>query len=159
MEKATFAAGCFWGVQLEFDKVNGVVSTVVGYTGGHVAQATYEQVCGGLTNHAEAVEITFDPAIISYGELLDHFWRIHNPTTLNRQGPDHGSQYRSAIFYHSDAQKAAAEKSRQDCDLSDLWPDPVVTEITRAGPFWVAEEYHQKYLARRGTTVSCHSNI
>ncbi len=156
MEKATFAAGCFWGVQLEFDKVNGVASTVVGYTGGHVAHATYEQVCSGRTNHAEAVEITFDPAVVSYGDLLDHFWRFHNPTTLNRQGPDHGSQYRSAIFYHSEAQKEIAEKSREDCDRSDLWPDPVVTEITPAGPFWIAEEHHQKYLAKRGMTISCH---
>lgn len=156
MEKATFAAGCFWGTQLDLDKVDGVVSSRVGYIGGHEKNPTYEQVCTGNTGHAEAVEITFDPAIISYEKLLDIFWQFHNPTTPNRQGPDCGSQYRSAIFYHSEQQKQIVIKSRDDCEASDLWPDPIVTEISQAGKFWQAEEYHQEYLARRGQTISCH---
>lgn len=156
MEKATFAAGCFWGVQLDFDKIEGVISTTVGYIGGHTENPSYEEVCTGKTNHAEAVEVAFDPTIVSYDDLLDIFWQCHNPTTLNRQGPDCGSQYRSAIFYHSDAQKKIAEKSKSDCNGSDLWPDPIVTEITPAHKFWPAEDYHQKYLEKRNITISCH---
>ncbi|MCF8473343.1 MAG: peptide-methionine (S)-S-oxide reductase MsrA [Emcibacter sp.] len=156
MEKATFAAGCFWGVQLDFDKIEGVISTTVGYIGGHTENPSYEEVCTGKTNHAEAVEVAFDPTIVSYDYLLDIFWQCHNPTTLNRQGPDCGSQYRSAIFYHSDEQNKIAEKSKSDCNKSDLWSDPIVTEITPAHKFWPAEDYHQKYLEKRNITISCH---
>ncbi|NOZ66629.1 MAG: peptide-methionine (S)-S-oxide reductase MsrA [Alphaproteobacteria bacterium] len=156
MEKAIFAAGCFWGVQLDFDRLDGVLSTSVGYIGGHVEEPTYEAVCTGQTNHAEAVEVTFDPDIITYAELLDFFWQRHDPTTLNRQGPDSGSQYRSAIYYHTEAQKIIAEQSQTECDASDLWPDPIVTEITAAGKFWPAEDYHQKYLEKRNIKISCH---
>ena len=156
MEKTTFAGGCFWGVQLDYDKIEGVLSTVVGYIGGLTKNPTYEEVCTGQTNHAEAVEIEFDPEVVSFDELLDLFWQFHNPTTLNQQGPDCGSQYRSAIYYHSDKQRIIAEKSRTECDATDLWPDPIVTEITRAAHFWPAEDYHQKYLEKRNITISCH---
>jgi peptide-methionine (S)-S-oxide reductase len=144
------------GVQLDFDKLDGVLSTCVGYTGGHVDNPTYEEICAGRTNHAEAVEVTFDPDIITYGELLDFFWQRHDPTTLNRQGPDSGSQYRSAIYYHTEAQKVIAKQSRAECDASDLWPNPIVTEITAAREFWLAEDYHQKYLEKRNIKISCH---
>ncbi len=156
MQKATFAAGCFWGVQLDFDKLEGVISTVVGYIGGHVEQPTYEAVCEGHTQHAEAVEVMFDPAIVTFEQLLDVFWQCHNPTTLNQQGPDYGSQYRSAVYFHSDEQKEIAEASKKNCDDSGLWPSPIVTEITRASQFWQAEDYHQKYLEKRNITISCH---
>ena len=147
--RATFAAGCFWGVQVVFDKVPGVVSTVVGYTGGHLENPTYQQVCKGNTGHAEAIQVEFDQSIISYEKLLDIFWASHNPTTLNRQGPDIGAQYRSAIFYHDEAQKLLAIHSK------DLWQankikENIVTEITEAGPFYPAEDYHQKYHQKRG---------
>lgn len=156
MEKAIFAAGCFWGVQLDFDKIDGVRSTCVGYTGGHVEKPTYEEICTGQTHHAEAVEVTFDPDIVSYEQLLDFFWQRHDPTTLNRQGPDSGSQYRSAIYYHTEAQMTIAERSRAECDASDLWPDSIVTEVAAAGKFWPAEDYHQKYLEKRNIKISCH---
>ncbi|MCK5425676.1 MAG: peptide-methionine (S)-S-oxide reductase MsrA [Emcibacter sp.] len=156
MEKATLAGGCFWGVQLDYDKIEGVLSTVAGYIGGHKENPTYEEICTGQTNHAEAVEVTYDPEIVSFEELLDLFWHFHNPTTLNQQGPDSGSQYRSAIFYHSEEQKNLAEKSRVECDATELWLDPIVTEITRADHFWHAEDYHQKYLEKRNITISCH---
>lgn len=156
MEKTTFAGGCFWGVQLDYDRVEGVLSTVVGYIGGLTKNPTYEEVCTGQTNHAEVVEIEFDPEIVTLDELLDLFWQFHNPTTLNQQGPDYGSQYRSAIYYHSDEQRKIAEKSRTECDATELWPDPIVTEITKADQFWPAEDYHQKYLEKRNITISCH---
>lgn len=156
MEKATFAAGCFWGVQLDLDRLEGVISTVVGYCGGRKEAPTYDEVCGGTTGHAEAVEVIFDPGVITFGELLDIFWRLHNPTTLDRQGPDRGSQYRSAIFYHTEEQKQLAEKSRAECDAGDLWDNPLVTEIMPSGPFWPAEDYHQKYLETRNIKISCH---
>ncbi|PCI32919.1 MAG: peptide-methionine (S)-S-oxide reductase [Alphaproteobacteria bacterium] len=156
MEKATFAAGCFWGVQLDYDKVAGVLSTVVGYSGGQLDNPSYEDICSGQTGHAEVVEVCFDPEIVSYETLLDLFWHSHNPTTLNRQGPDSGSQYRSAIYYHSAGQKQIADQSRTACDASDLWPDPIVTEVTRAEKFWPGEDYHQKYLEKRNITISCH---
>lgn len=156
MEKATFAGGCFWGVQLDYDKIEGVRSTVAGYIGGHKENPTYEEICSGQTNHAEAVEVTFDPDIVTFDELLDLFWQFHNPTTLNRQGLDSGSQYRSAIYYHSEEQRELAEKSRAACDATDLWPDAIVTEITKATQFWPAEDYHQKYLEKRNITISCH---
>lgn len=156
MEKATFAAGCFWGVQLDFDRLEGVTATSVGYIGGHTEAPTYEDICSGQTNHAEAVEIVFDPEKISFEQLLDVFWHCHNPTTLNQQGPDFGSQYRSAIFYHSKEQNLAAEESRKECDAAGLWPGPIVTEITPASQFWPAEDYHQKYLEKRNIKISCH---
>lgn len=156
MEKAIFAAGCFWGVQLDFDKTAGICETVVGYIGGRSLSPTYEEICGGTTGHAEAVEVSFDPEIITFHELLDIFWQCHNPTTLNQQGPDRGSQYRSAIYYYSEEQRIAAENSKKNCNESALWPDPIVTEITQAGQFWHAEDYHQKYLEKRHITISCH---
>jgi len=147
MEKATFAAGCFWHVQKVFDKVDGVVETRVGYTGGEIANPTYEQVCTGKTGHAEAIEILFDPQKISYQGLLEVFWKMHDPTTLNRQGPDIGRQYRSAIFAHSEAQLETAKKSKAEAASS--FNAPIVTEITSATPFYEAEAYHQKYLEKK----------
>lgn len=155
MKKATFAAGCFWGVELNFSRLDGVVSTRVGYTGGHTQDPTYEDICQKETGHAEAVEVMFDPDIIAYEKLLDHFWDFHDPTTLNRQGPDVGSQYRSAIFYHDAAQEECAQKSKSDTDGAARWPGQIVSEITEAVRFWPAEEYHQKYLEKRGITISC----
>lgn len=145
MEKATFAAGCFWGVEESFYDLPGVIATRVGYTGGTVEHPTYQQVCSDTTGHAEAVEVTFDPAQIGYDRLLQVFWRDHDPTQFNRQGPDVGSQYRSAIFYHSDEQRRLAEESRDAVDRSGRYQRSVVTEIVPAGTFWEAEEYHQKY--------------
>lgn len=141
MHIATFAAGCFWGVELKFSQIPGVLKTRVGYTGGHTADPTYEQVCEGNTGHAEAIEIEYDPFIINYTDLLDVFWHIHDYTALNRQGPDIGTQYRSAIFYHNEDQKIAALNTK---------PNLAVTEITAATIFYPAEEYHQKYLERNG---------
>jgi peptide-methionine (S)-S-oxide reductase len=154
-EKATFAAGCFWGVEAAFRGVSGVLETQVGYTGGHTDHPTYEQVCTDRTGHAEAVEVTFDPGKLSYTELLRVFWGIHDPTTPNRQGPDVGSQYRSAIFTHSDEQKRLAEESRAAMDRSGRFRRPIVTEILPAPTFWRAEEYHQRYLEKHGR-ASCH---
>jgi peptide-methionine (S)-S-oxide reductase len=150
MEKATFAAGCFWGIEKTFRNIDGVLSTAVGYTGGSTEDPTYEDVCSGETGHAEAVEIEFDPEKVSYRELLDVFWDIHDPTTLNRQGPDIGTQYRSAVFYHTPEQKALVEESVALLEGSGSFMDPVVTEITPASTFYRAEEYHQRYLEKRG---------
>jgi peptide-methionine (S)-S-oxide reductase len=150
MEKATFAAGCFWGVEAEFRGVPGVIDTAVGYTGGTKEHPTYQEVCSHATGHAEAVEIIFDPAVISYDRLLELFWECHNPTTLNRQGPDVGSQYRSAIFFHTPAQEAAAHASKERLERSGRLSRPVVTEITPASTFWRAEEYHQRYHEKHG---------
>lgn len=150
MEKATFAAGCFWGVEARFRNVPGVTGTMVGYTGGHSAKATYHEVCAGTTGHAEAVEVSFDPARVSYEELLDVFWDIHDPTTPNRQGPDVGEQYRSAIFTHGPEQERAARESKARLESAGRFKRPVVTQIVPAGPFWPAEEYHQRYLEKRG---------
>jgi peptide-methionine (S)-S-oxide reductase len=152
-EKATFGAGCFWGVEATFRRLAGVKSTAVGYTGGTLASPTYEDVCTGRTGHAEALEVTFDPAVISYGDLLEVFWSNHNPTTLNRQGPDVGTQYRSAIFYHSPEQLAQAQASRDAAQAR--FPRPIVTQIVAASEFWSAEEYHQQYLEKRGL-AHCH---
>ena len=152
-EKATFAAGCFWGVEATFRSVPGVVDTRVGYTGGHTDEPTYHDVCSGNTGHAEAVEVTFDPARVSYDKLLDAFWDCHDPTTPNRQGPDVGSQYRSAVFFHSDAQREAATASRGRLVESGKLRRAVVTEITAAGTFYPAEEYHQQYLEKRGQST------
>jgi peptide-methionine (S)-S-oxide reductase len=147
-ERATFAAGCFWGVEATFRAIPGVLQTAVGYTGGHVPSPTYRQVCGHRTGHAEAVEVWFDPAQVSYTQLLETFWRSHNPTTRNRQGLDFGSQYRSAIFYHGAAQEALAIESR---DLEqESRRRQIVTEITPASAFYRAEEYHQRYLEKHG---------
>ena len=154
-EKATFGAGCFWGVQAEFDKVEGVVSTQVGFMGGTLENPSYRDVCGHKTGHAEVVEVTFDPEKVPYEKLLDVFWSVHDPTTLNRQGPDVGDQYRSAIFYHSEEQKAAAEASKAAQERSGRFRRPIVTQVVPAQTFWRAEDYHQKYLEKRGA-ASCH---
>ena len=148
MEKATFGAGCFWGVEAAFRKVKGVASTAVGYAGGALANPTYEDVCSGTTGHAEVVSVDFDPAEVSYEELLEQFWRIHDPTTLNRQGPDIGTQYRSAIYTLGPAQQAAALASVKKA--ASRFSHPIVTEITPAPDFWMAEEYHQQYFDKRG---------
>jgi len=150
MEKATFAAGCFWGVEEEFRRVEGVVATRVGYTGGTTSSPTYEEVCTGRTGHAEAVEIEFDPALVSYAELLAKLWSIHDPTQKNRQGPDVGTQYRSAVFFHDAGQEAEARRSLEALKASGRFARPVVTEIVAAETFWPGEEYHQQYLAKRG---------
>ena len=155
LEKATFGAGCFWGVEAAFRAVKGVVSTQVGYTGGRPSDPTYEQVCSGRTGHAEAVEVTYDPAQVSYGDLLRVFWENHDPTTPNRQGPDVGEQYRSAIFVHSPEQVAAAKESVAALEAAKRFRRPIVTQIVPAGPFYRAEEYHQRYLEKRGL-ASCH---
>jgi peptide-methionine (S)-S-oxide reductase len=155
MAKATFAAGCFWGVEEAFRTLPGVTATAVGYTGGTLANPSYEDVCTDATGHAEVVEVEYDPAQVSFEQLLDAFWKSHDPTQLNRQGPDVGTQYRSAVFYHTPDQKSAAEKAKTALDASGRLRRPVVTEITAAGPFWRAEEYHQKYLQKRGKG-SCH---
>ncbi len=154
-DTATFAAGCFWGVQAAFDEVKGVVTTTVGYTGGHTSKPTYEDVCSHTTGHAEAVQVEFDPAVVTYEQLLDAFWAMHDPTTLNRQGPDFGTQYRSAIFYHSAAQQAVALASKDRLQKSGRYRNPVVTEIVPASTFWPAEDYHQEYFKKHGGG-SCH---
>lgn len=151
LKTATFAAGCFWGTEHEFSHVKGVVKTEVGYTGGHVQNPTYEQVCTGRTGHAEAVRIEYDPAQVSYHELLDVFWAIHDPTLVNRQGPDIGSQYRSAIFYHDDEQMNEALASKERLDRSGKLPRPIATEIVPAVQFYRAEEYHQRYHEKHGS--------
>ena len=155
MTVATFGAGCFWGVELTFQKTKGVTSTSVGYTGGTTQNPTYEQVCTGQSGHAEVVRVEFDPSSISYEELLDVFWGCHDPTTLNRQGPDRGTQYRSAIYYHSPDQESTALASKEKADEAGRFKSPIVTEITPASEYTMAEDYHQKYLEKRGMG-SCH---
>jgi peptide-methionine (S)-S-oxide reductase len=155
LAKATFGAGCFWGVEVAFRQVPGVVSTAVGYLGGTLPNPTYEDVCSGRTGHAEVVEVTYDPGKVPYDDLLNVFWTNHDPTTLNRQGPDRGAQYRSAIFYHDEGQKAAAERSKDRLGTSGRFSRPIVTEITPASVFYRAEEYHQRYLEKHGL-ASCH---
>lgn len=150
LQKATFAAGCFWGVEETFRNIKGVVSTVVGYTGGHTKDPSYKEVCTDTTGHAEAVEVTFDPGVVSFKELLEAFWDLHDPTTPNRQGPDIGSQYRSAIFFHDAEQERLAKESKEALDSSGVYSLPAVTEIVPAASFYPAEEYHQKYLMKRG---------
>lgn len=145
MEKATFGAGCFWGVEARFRKVKGVIDAIVGYTGGKTKNPTYKDVCTDKTGHAEVVQVTYDPSIVSYEELLEIFWNIHNPTTLNRQGWDIGTQYRSVVFYHSEEQKEKAIKLKEKLDKSGRYKKPIVTEITPASEFYKAEEYHQRY--------------
>lgn len=153
MEKAIFAAGCFWGVQYYFDQVPGVVKTIVGYTGGTTENPTYEEVCSHTTGHAEAVLVEFDPQEVSYETLLKQFFRMHDPTQLNRQGPDVGDNYRSAIFYFGDEQKNIAERVKRETQMADA--KQIVTEIVPAGPFYEAEDYHQKYTERTGRGM-CH---
>ena len=150
MEKATFAAGCFWGVEESFRTLPGVQTTMVGYTGGHRDHPTYEEVCASDTGHAEAVQVLYDPGAVSYGQLLEVFFRCHDPTQLNRQGPDVGTQYRSVIFYNSPEQETEARAAVAELDSGGRFPRPVVTQVMEAATFWPAEEYHQKYLHKRG---------
>ena len=150
MATATFAAGCFWGVEQRFSELPGVLSTEVGYTGGATARPTYEQVCSHRTGHAEAVRLEFDPEQVSYEELLEAFFAMHDPTTRDRQGPDIGSQYRSAVFFHTPEQERAARDAVARLQSEGRYSDPIVTEIVAAPEFWRAEEYHQRYLAKRG---------
>jgi peptide-methionine (S)-S-oxide reductase len=152
-EKATFGAGCFWGVEAAFRELPGVVEAAVGYAGGTLSNPRYEDVCTDRTGHAEVVQVTFDPARVSYEQLLDKFWNVHDPTTKNRQGPDHGTQYRSVIFYHSAEQEEAARASKERQQAR--WTRPIVTEIVPAPEFYRAEEYHQRYLEKRGARA-CH---
>ena len=154
-EIATFGAGCFWGIEAAFRRVPGVLDAAVGYSGGRTENPTYKDVCTDTTGHAEVVQVTFDTEKLSYEQLLDVFWTIHDPTRVNRQGPDYGKQYRTAIFFHSPEQEAAAKKSKQALEASRNLHRPVATEITPAGTFWRAEEYHQRYLEKRGA-ASCH---
>jgi peptide-methionine (S)-S-oxide reductase len=154
---ATFGGGCFWGVEEDFRQVKGVVATAVGYSGGTLSNPTYEDVCTDRTGHAEVVQIQYDPAKVSYEDLLEVFWRIHDPTTPNRQGPDVGTQYRSVIFYHTPEQLAAATAAKEKEQASGRHRRPIVTEILPAGPFYRAEDYHQQYLAKRGM-ASCRSH-
>jgi peptide-methionine (S)-S-oxide reductase len=154
-ETATFAAGCFWGVEATFRQIKGVKATAVGYTGGKLAHPTYEDVCTDRTGHAEAVEVQYDPQEVSYDQLLQVFWENHDPTTVNRQGPDVGTQYRSAIFYHTPEQKAAAEASKRQLATSGKYSRQIATQIVPATTFWKAEDYHQQYLEKRGLST-CH---
>jgi peptide-methionine (S)-S-oxide reductase len=155
LETATFAAGCFWGVEEIYRTLKGVKETAVGYSGGNMKNPSYEDVCGDETGHAEAVQIKFDPKEVSYEKLVDIFFKNHNPTTMNMQGPDVGSQYRSAIFYHNDGQKKIAEKVKKDVEKSGKWKHPIVTQIDPAGKFYEAEDYHQKYYFKRGMKAVC----
>jgi peptide-methionine (S)-S-oxide reductase len=155
MPKATFAAGCFWGVEDVFRQIKGVTSTAVGYTGGAKLNPTYKDVCSGTTGHAEAVEIEFNPTEVSYLELLAAFWKSHDPTTLNRQGPDVGTQYRSAIFFHDAEQEASARDSKAILEKEGIFKRPIVTQILPAAPFYRAEDYHQQYFEKQGIR-SCH---
>jgi peptide-methionine (S)-S-oxide reductase len=155
MMKATFGAGCFWGVELNFRRLDGVTDTAVGYAGGHTEDPTYEQVCSHATGHAEVVEVEYDPARIGYDELLDAFFQMHDPTEVNRQGPDVGDQYRSVVFVHDDEQRRAAEAKKADLDASGRFPRPIATAIEPAPMFWRAEEYHQQYM-EKNPARSCH---
>ena len=154
MTKATFAAGCFWGVETAFRQLDGVLSTAVGYMGGTTESPTYQDVCTGTTGHAEVAQVEFDPDRISYEELLQTFWKVHNPTTRNRQGPDIGTQYRSAVFFHDPEQEQAVRESKEKLDQSGRCPGPIVTQIEPAADFFLAEDYHQQYLEKRGQS-SC----
>lgn len=155
LETATLAGGCFWCVEAVFDDLEGVEDVTSGYTGGHKPNPTYQEVCTGETGHAEAVRITFNPQIISYADLLRVFFTVHDPTTLNRQGNDVGTQYRSAIFYHNDVQKEVAAEIRDEIAAAGLYENPIVTEITPAGEFWPAEDYHQEYFANNPNQPYC----
>ena len=154
LETATFGAGCFWGIEAAFRKIKGVKSTAVGYMGGNLKNPTYEDVCTNKTGHAEVVQIEFDPSIVSYKNLLDEFWNVHDPTQLNKQGLDIGSQYRSVIFYHNPQQKKIAEEVKKRINESERYKKPIVTEISHAKEFYRAEEYHQQYFEKKGIS-SC----
>jgi len=154
-ETATLAGGCFWCLEAVFDELKGVESVESGYSGGHVVNPTYRQVCGESTGHAETVQLSFDPAVISFKEILNIFFAIHDPTTLNRQGNDVGTSYRSAIFYHDETQKATAEQVIQELTALKLWSDPIVTEVTKFDKFYLAEDYHQEYFANNATQPYC----
>lgn len=154
-ETATFGAGCFWGVEAEFRRTPGVVATAVGYEGGSKDNPTYKEVCTDRTGHAEVVQVEYDPALVSYNDLLKVFWTNHDPTTLNRQGPDFGSQYRSVVFFHSPEQQEQAENSKAALEASGVFKRPVVTQIVPAETFYMAEDYHQQYLEKRGLST-CH---
>jgi peptide-methionine (S)-S-oxide reductase len=158
MKLATFGAGCFWGIEAEFRQVPGVSDTAVGYSGGHHANPTYEDVCDGGTGHAEVVQVTYDPAKVAYEQLLEVFWTSHDPTQLDRQGPDIGEQYRSVIFYHDEEQKTEADESKRLFEKTGRFRRPIVTQILSAVPFYRAEEYHQQYLRKRGAE-SCSSEF
>lgn len=155
LETATFGAGCFWCVEAVFQQLDGVKSVVSGYTGGTTLNPNYRAVCMGMTGHAEVIQIQFDPEVITFKELLEVLWHTHDPTTLNRQGNDEGTQYRSAIFYHSDDQKTAAEESRTEMNASGMWDDPIVTEITSIDVFYPAEDYHQNYFKLNSNQPYC----
>jgi peptide-methionine (S)-S-oxide reductase len=154
-ETATFGAGCFWGVEAKFADIPGVIETAVGYAGGSLDHPTYKEVCTDRTGHAEVVQVVFDPARVSFEALLEEFFRLHDPTQLNRQGPDWGSQYRSVVFYYSQEQMETAQRKIEELKVEGVFPKPIVTQLTPAGSFWRAEEYHQKYLEKRGMT-QCH---
>ncbi len=154
-ETATFGAGCFWGVEEAFRKTNGVVKTSVGYSGGHVPDVNYEMVCTGSTGHAEVVQVEFDPSVVSFDDLLAVFWDKHDPTQMNRQGPDVGTQYRSVIFFHSPEQEQTARASMEALRDAGRWRNPIVTQIEPIGPYYLAEEYHQQYIKKRGGHGSC----
>jgi peptide-methionine (S)-S-oxide reductase len=156
LQTATFGAGCFWGVESNFRQMPGVVDARVGYLGGTLDNPTYEDVCTDRTGHAEVVQVAYDPGVVSYDQLLDAFWKMHDPTQLNRQGPDYGTQYRSAIFFHTPEQEAIAKHSKQLLDASGRYKRPVVTEITAASKFYPAEDYHQRYFEKRGIAPTCH---
>ncbi|HEX9246405.1 MAG TPA: peptide-methionine (S)-S-oxide reductase MsrA [bacterium] len=158
-EVATLAGGCFWCIEAVFAELKGVERVVSGYSGGTVPNPTYRQVCTGSTGHAEAIQITFDPKVVSFREILDVFFTVHDPTTLNRQGPDEGPQYRSAIFYHSDTQKAAAEQVIRELAAARVWRDPIVTEVTPSQAFYQAEDYHQEYFKLHGEQPYCRAII
>lgn len=155
IEKATFGSGCFWCTEAVFQRVRGVKDVSSGYAGGHVINPTYHQVCGGDTGHAEAVQITYDPSIVSYGELLEIFWKTHDPTTPNQQGNDFGPQYRSAIFTHNDEQQKIAEEYKKKLDDAKIWDNPIVTEITPFSNFYTAEKYHQNYYNQNASQPYC----
>ena len=154
-ELATLAGGCFWCLEAVFDDLSGVLSVESGYSGGHVANPTYRQVCSEVTGHAEAVQLTFDPSVISYKDILNIFFAVHDPTTLNRQGNDVGTSYRSAIFYHSDEQKTIAQEVIRKLTTQKLWPNPIVTEVTKFEKFYIAEDYHQEYFANNADQTYC----
>ena len=156
LQTATFGAGCFWGVESNFRQIPGVVDARVGYLGGTLDNPTYEDVCTDRTGHAEVVQLTYDPQKVTYDQLLDAFWKLHDPTQLNRQGPDYGTQYRSAIFYHTPEQAAQAQRSKERLAASGKYKRPIVTEITPASTFYPAEDYHQRYFEKRGIAPTCH---
>ncbi|MEM6830980.1 MAG: peptide-methionine (S)-S-oxide reductase MsrA [Bacteroidota bacterium] len=155
MEKATFGSGCFWCTEAVFQRLKGVITAKSGYTGGDVENPTYEAVCTGKTGHAEVIQVEYDPSVVSYTELLEVFWNTHDPTTLNKQGNDVGTQYRSAVFYHDEEQKKLAEAYKEKLDRKEIWKDPIVTEITELTEFYPAESYHEDYFNKNGNQPYC----